>query len=258
MKLCNICKRPMDADVAFANLHNICRTCLESGQDTECLNSPSVELSEWEHANIRQCKDCKTNFIPLWYGTTLCKTCTKRAHAKRRMEAQIKAEKAQVIELGKKLRKEISGITEVRKKYQQCIHIIQRIERVANEKKACHQRLIAKRIKKYFGSKEPFDIPTLCRILVDWSPYQFGDYAYWCLYKYFAEGIPMYELAPFNKAGFERDIGRYCCAAYHPRMRWLFQPVQRRPKEVKEQELTDRIEDILKSQSRIDLTEPKE
>lgn len=254
MKLCEICKAEI-TDKAFASVHNICRACLESGQDIECLNHKDGCLSDWEQEHIKQCKNCGKNFVQLWYATSVCSECYKYFQIRFQNIKHIKEEKAKVVQLGKKLRVEISGIKDIRKRYIRCQQIIQRFERAIEKsisiKEAKKQKIISRRIKKHFGSRVPFDVETLCRVIVDRSPYNLGSSYYDRVYEYFVEGR---KLSDYE----EGSIRICCCTAYHPNMSWLFKPIKRRPKEVKLQELNDRIADITEAQSRIDLTETKE
>lgn len=262
MKLCNICKQPMDADVAFANLHNICRTCLESGQDTQCLNNPNIKLSEWEQQHIKQCTKCSKHFVATWHLGTQCGVCAKPIREKQRIK-----------DLALQLRDICSEVEVMCAKYVRCQRYIKYKEKqIRREERIIQSPFLVKkdehkakkRIEGFFGDNLPFDVETLCQVMSikkgrhnNLLPQEIYD----VLAQFFIDGYSQTAIADMHNLSVLSVmtlIYRSCFIVSRPKYDWLFQPVQRRPKEVKEQELKDRIADIEESQSRIDLTEPKE
>lgn len=263
MKLCNICKQPMDADVAFANLHNVCRTCLESGQDTECLNNPSVELSEWEKQHIRRCTKCNKRFVAAWYLSTQCGGCSKQSR-----------EKTEIRQIAYNLRLILQNVKAMHDTWLHMQKVIKYRERKRHTPRRSLsqpqsvkdiEQITNKRMDKYFGQLlKPFDISTLCRVMADKIP-RFESRskldAYDILYKFFVEGYPVSSIALIHNTScgpIDNIIRKHVYRVYHSKYRWLFRPVQRRPKDVKQQELNSRIADIIEAQSRISPTEQKE
>lgn len=261
MKLCNICKQPMDADVAFAKLHNICRNCLESGQDTECLNNPRIELSEWEQQHIRRCTKCAKRFIATWHLGMQCSICAKPIRERQRIK-----------ELTLQLKHICSEVKLMRDKYIKCrlyINNKMRLMRLAKQIDSSSRLLknkhrAKKRIEQFFGTIPPFDAEILCQIMAR-KKAQYNDLSeddiYDVLHQFFVDGYSQALIANMHNL----SVSSMMCLIYRCRYiiarqkyNWLFQPVQSRPKVVKVQELNKRIADIIKSQSRIDLTGTKE
>lgn len=259
MKLCCICKQPMDADVAFAKLHNICRTCLESGQDTECLNNPSVELSEWEKQHIRQCTECKKYFVLLWHAGTRCGVCSKPARDKLKKEElllEIKAIAKDTHIMLRKWKHDQHVITFLKTPH---LFLKEHAEKV-NGRASCINQITLKRVQNHFLA-QPFDMEAFCAFISGKIQKNLTLDVYDILVKFYIEGYSIELIAFYHNTTIHRIraiIDKARMMSWNPKCRWLYKSVQRRPKEEKQQELNGRIADIIESQSRIDLTGTKE
>jgi len=130
------------------------------------------------------------------------------------------------------------------------------------------------RIKQFFSIAPPFDTETLCQVMVIKGlqyksllerKVQYKSLSkreiYDILYQFFVDGYSQSLIAAMHNLSVPAMmwlIYRRCAIVQLPKYNWLFQPVKRRSKEEKQQELKDRIADIAESQSLIDLTEIKE